>query len=79
MNELLDHDFEASVRAALAHDAERAPRAPQWEGLQATVSDQRSSLRWVTVAAAVLVLAALGTMAFLVTRSDAPGTADSSG
>lgn len=76
MNELLDHDFEAAIRAALAHDAERAPRAPEWEGPQTTLATPRSSPRWVTVAASVLVMVALGTMAFLVTRADDPTTSD---
>ena len=76
MNELLDHDFEASIRAALAHDAERAPRAPQWEGPRVSAPTTRSSLRWVTVAASVIVVAAVGAVAFLVTRSDDPATID---
>lgn len=76
MNELLDHDFESSIRAALTVDAERGPSAPPWEGPRAMVSSPRSSLRWVTVAASVLVVATLGALTFLVTRSGAPGTVD---
>ncbi len=57
MNEVLDSDFERSLRAALAEHADRAPQAPEWSGSQRvlTAADDRPSRRWVTVAASILV------------------------
>lgn len=69
MNDLLDRGFEDAIRGALTDDAERAPHAPEWWGPIAAVTPP-SRVRWVAVAASVLVIAVVGTVAVLVTRTD---------
>lgn len=69
MNDLLDRQFEDAIRGALTDDARRAPHAPRWWGPIAAMTPP-PRVRWVAVAASVLVIAVVGAVAALATRTD---------
>lgn len=69
-------DLKATMSELDGADEEHAPHIAQWAGQHATAARDRSSLRWATIAASLLVVGALATVAFLGARSSDPAIID---